>query len=88
MPDDFQATDATRNSTGERIRSFVERAERLNEEITALNEDKSELFKEAKGQGFDVKTLKRIIQLRKQDVNERKESDALLETYMHAMGMI
>ena len=58
---------------GDRIRSFVERIEHIEEEIKALNEGKKEIFAEAKGDGFDVKVLKEIIRLRKQDKDERDE---------------
>jgi uncharacterized protein (UPF0335 family) len=73
---------------GDRICSFVERIERIDEEIKALNEGKKEVFSEAKGAGFDVKVLREILRLRKQDKDERVEYEAVLETYMHALGMI
>ena len=67
---------------GDRIRSFVERIE---EEIKALNEGKKEIFAEAKGDGLDVKVLKEIIRLRKQDKDERDEHESLLDLYLRAM---
>ena len=70
---------------GDRIRSFVERIERVEEEIKALNEGKKEIFAEAKGDGFDVKVLKEIIRLRKQDKDERDEHESLLDLYLRAM---
>jgi uncharacterized protein (UPF0335 family) len=70
---------------GDRIRSFVERIEHIEEEIKALNEGKKEVFAEAKGDGFDVKVLKEIIRLRKQDQNERDEHESLLDLYLRAM---
>ncbi|WP_460451709.1 DUF2312 domain-containing protein [Alsobacter sp. SYSU BS001988] len=70
---------------GARIRSFVERIEQLDAELQELNEAKKEVFSEAKGEGFDVKILKEIIKLRKQDQEERDERDSLLDTYMRAM---
>ena len=73
---------------GDRICSFVERIERIDEEIKALNEGKKEVFAEAKGEGFDVKVLREILRLRKQDKDERMEYETILETYMHALGMI
>ena len=72
-------------SAGARIRSFVERVEQLETEIAELNEDKKLVFSEAKGEGFDVKILKEIIKLRKQDQDERDEHDSLLDVYMRAM---
>ena len=70
---------------GNRIRSFVERIEQIENEIKDLNEAKKEVFSEAKGEGFDVKILKEIIKLRKQDQDERDEHDSLLDVYMRAM---
>ena len=70
---------------GDRIRSFVERIEHIEEEIKALNEGKKEIFAEAKGDGFDVKVLKEIIRLRKQDQDERDEHESLLDLYLRAM---
>jgi len=70
---------------GGRIRSFVERVEQLDAELQELNESKKEVFSEAKAEGFDVKILKEIIKLRKQDQDERDERDTLLDLYMRAM---
>jgi uncharacterized protein (UPF0335 family) len=71
---------------GDRIRSFVERIEQIETELKELTEAKKEIFSEAKGEGFDVKVLKEIIKLRKQDQEERDEHDTLLDVYMGAMG--
>src|SRR4051812_16896482 len=70
---------------GDRIRSFVERIEQLDTELQEINEQKKEDFSEAKGEGFDVKVLKEIIKLRKQDQDERDEHETLLDVYMRAM---
>ena len=70
---------------GNRVRSFVERIEQLEIEIAELNEGKKEVFAEAKGEGFDVKVLKEIIKIRKQDKDERDEHETLLDVYMRAM---
>jgi uncharacterized protein (UPF0335 family) len=70
---------------GGRIRSFIERVENLDTELQELNEQKKEVFAEAKGEGFDVKILKEIIKLRKQDKDERDERDTLLDLYMRAL---
>ena len=70
---------------GNRVRSFVERIEQLEIEIAELNEGKKEVFAEAKGEGFDVKILKEIIKIRKQDKDERDEHETLLDVYMRAM---
>ena len=65
----------TAGIAGDRICSFVERVERIDEEIKALNEGKKEVFAEAKGEGFDVKVLREILRLRKQDKDERDEQE-------------
>ena len=70
---------------GERILSIIERIEHIDEELKALNEGKKEVFAEAKGEGFDVKVLKEILKLRKQDKDERDEHESLLDLYMRAM---
>lgn len=70
---------------GGKIRSFVERIENLDSEMQELSEQKREVFAEAKGEGFDVKILKEIIKLRKEDKNERDERESLLDLYMRAM---
>ena len=70
---------------GGKIRAFVERIENLDTEIQELNEQKKEVFAEAKGDGFDVKILKEIVKLRKQDEEERDERESLLDLYMRAM---
>ena len=70
---------------GGKIRAFVERIETIETEIGELNEQKKEVFAEAKGEGFDVKILKEIIKLRKQDEEERDERESLLDLYMRAM---
>jgi uncharacterized protein (UPF0335 family) len=70
---------------GDRIRSLIERVEHIEEEIKALNEGKKEIFLEAKGEGFDVKVLKEIIRLRKQNKDERDERESLLDLYLRAM---
>lgn len=70
---------------GGRIRSFVERIEHIEAEIAELNDGKKEVLAEAKGEGFDIKVIKEIIKLRKQDQEERDEKETLLDLYMKAM---
>ena len=72
----------------DQLKAFVERVERLEEEKKAITDDIRDVYAEAKGNGFDVKTLRVVVRLRKQDINERKEQETLLETYMHALGML
>lgn len=75
------------NVAAEQLRLFIERIERLQTEIDGINEDKRDVFAEARGQGYCTKTMKKIIQLRKLDTHARQEADALLETYRNALGL-
>lgn len=70
------------------LKAFVERVERLEEEKKALADDIRDVYAEAKGNGFDVKALRAVVKLRKQDADKRREHEAILETYMHALGML
>lgn len=72
---------------GARLKAFVERVERLEEEKAAITDDIKDVYAEAKGVGFDVKTLRKIVSLRKQDEEKRKEADELLDLYKSAIGM-
>jgi uncharacterized protein (UPF0335 family) len=72
----------------DQLKVFVERVERLEEEKKAIADDIRDVYAEAKVNGFDVKALRAVVRLRKQDVNERKEEEAILETYLHALGML
>ena len=71
---------------GDQLRAFVERIERVEEEIKALTEDKKDIYAEAKGQGFDVKILREVIRIRKQDQKELDEHATLLDVYLHALA--
>ncbi len=72
----------------DQLRSIIERVEKLEEEKKAISDDIKDVFGEAKVNGFDVKALRTIIRLRKMEASEREEQDAILETYMHALGML
>ena len=72
----------------DQLKAIVERVERLEEEKKAIADDIRDVYAEAKGNGFDVKALRSIVSLRKQDTDERREQQAVLETYMHALGML
>ena len=72
----------------DQLRTIIERVERLEEEKKAIADDIRDVYAEAKGNGFDVKALRTIVRLRKQDADERREHEAILETYMHALGML
>ncbi len=75
------------SSAKDQLRAIVARIERLEEEKAALSADLREVYAEAKGNGFDVKALKSVIRIRKQDENKRREAEAVLTTYLHALGM-
>lgn len=79
---------AAPNAAAAQLRSFVERIERLEEEKAALGSDIRDLYAEAKSSGYDPKTLRKVIALRKQDATERRDEEAVLATYMHALGML
>jgi uncharacterized protein (UPF0335 family) len=70
---------------GDQLRAIVERIERVEEEIKELNEAKREIYLEAKSNGFDVKVIREVVRLRKQDQKQRDELDELLEVYLRAM---
>ena len=69
------------------LKSFIERIERLEEEKKSFADDIRDVFAEAKGSGFDTKVMRQVIRLRKKDKNERQEEEAILDLYLHALGM-
>ncbi len=71
----------------DRLRSFIERIERLEQEKQDLAADIREVYSEAKGVGFDPKIMRHVVRLRKLDDNDRRELEMVLDTYMHALGM-
>jgi uncharacterized protein (UPF0335 family) len=80
-------TDIGDNSK-QQLKSIVERIETLDGQIKELRDDQKDIYAEAKGNGYDVKALRTIVRMRKQDANERQEQETILETYMHALGMV
>jgi len=72
----------------DQLKAIVERIERLEEEKKALSDDIRDVYSEAKGNGFDVKAVRTIVRMRKQDANERAEQETILETYLQALGML
>ena len=78
---------STGGVTAEQLKAFVERVERLEEEKAGLAADIREVYAEAKAHGFDVKTMREIVRLRKIDSADRAEQEALLDLYKHAVGM-
>ena len=73
--------------SGERLRSFIQRIEKLEEDKAAVGEDLKEVYAEAKGTGFDTKIIRNIVRLRKKEVEKRREESELLDLYMSAIGM-
>ena len=73
---------------GDRLKSFIERIERLEEEKRALAEDIKEVYAEAKGTGFDTKIMRQLIKIRKMDKDDLDEQETLLDVYKRALGMI
>ena len=71
----------------DRLRSFIERIERLEQEKQDLAADIREVYSEAKGVGFDPKIMRQVVRLRKLNDNDRRELEMVLDTYMHALGM-
>ena len=74
-------------SAKDQLRTIIARVERLEEEKAALSADLKEVYAEAKGNGFDVKALRAVIRIRKQDENKRRDAAAVLTTSLHALGM-
>ncbi len=72
----------------EQLKAVIERIERLEEEKKALSDDIRDVYAEAKANGFDTKALRKIVQIRKQDADERKEQEAILDLYLQALGMV
>ena len=72
----------------DQLRAIIERIERLEEEKKEVAEQVKEVYAEAKANGFDTKTLRKVISLRKKSTEERQEEEALLDLYMHALGML
>jgi uncharacterized protein (UPF0335 family) len=72
----------------DQLKSIIERIERLEEEKKAISDDIRDVYAESKGNGYDVKALRAIIRMRKQDPDERAEAETILETYMQALGML
>ena len=72
----------------DQLRAFIERVERMAEELDAIKADIREIYAEAKGNGCDTAVIRQLVKLRKMDANERLEREAILEMYMSALGMV
>jgi uncharacterized protein (UPF0335 family) len=86
MADDSASVDVLNGAAQTRLRTVIERVERLEEDKAAVMNDMKEVFAEAKGEGFDVKILRKIVRLRKQDRAKRLEEEALIDLYLSAIG--
>ena len=72
----------------DQLKAIIERIERLEEEKKTISDDIRDVYAEAKGNGYEVKALRTIVRMRKEDADERREHETILETYMQALGML
>ena len=86
MADDSSSIDVLNSTAQTRLKTIIERIERLEEEKAGIANDIKEVFAEAKGEGFDVKILRKVVRIRKQDKAKRQEEEALLDLYLSAIG--
>lgn len=85
---DEEDTNSSQTVAAGQLRAYIERVERLEEEKKTIADDIKDVYAEMKGTGFDTKTVRKIIKLRKQDQAERQEAESILELYMAALGMV
>jgi uncharacterized protein (UPF0335 family) len=88
MPAEKDNDDTAHSFAKGQLKAIIERIEKLEEEKKTISDDIKDVYGEAKGNGFDVKALRTIIRMRKQDADERQEQETILETYMQALGML
>ena len=86
MADDSSSIEGLNSTAQTRLKTIIERVERLEEDKAAVANDIKEVFAEAKGEGFDVKILRKVVRLRKQDKAKRLEEEAILDLYLSAIG--
>jgi uncharacterized protein (UPF0335 family) len=86
MADDAATIDTLNSTAQGKLKSIIERIERLEEDKAAVANDLKEVYAEAKGEGFDTKILRKVIRLRKQDTAKRQEEEALIDLYISAIG--
>jgi uncharacterized protein (UPF0335 family) len=86
MADDSSSLDVLNTAAQTRLKTIIERIERLEEEKAVIANDIKEVFAEAKGEGFDTKILRKVVRIRKQDKAKRQEEEALLDLYLSAIG--
>ncbi len=90
MPDGSAISKKTKAGpiSADRLKSFIERIEKLDEERRAIGSDIKDVYSEAKGVGYDVKTMRKIISMRRMEPADRAEEETLLDVYKHALGMV
>ena len=88
MADDSSSIEVLNSTAQTRLKTIIERVERLEEEKAGIANDIKEVFAEAKGEGFDVKILRKVVRIRKQDRAKRQEEEAILDLYLSAIGEI
>ena len=88
MADDSSSIDVLNGTAQTQLKTIIERIERLEEDKAAVMADLKEVFAEAKGEGYDVKILRKVIRIRKQDKAKRQEEEAILDLYLSAIGEI
>ena len=86
MADDASSIDTINATAPGKLKSLIERIERLEEDKAAVANDLKEVYAEAKGEGFDVKIVRKVVRLRKQDTAKRQEEEALIDLYISAIG--
>jgi uncharacterized protein (UPF0335 family) len=86
MADDASSIETLNTTAQGKLKSFIERIERLEEDKAAVAADLKEVYGEAKGEGFDTKIVRKVIRIRKQDSAQRQEEEALIELYISAIG--
>jgi len=86
MADDASSLDTLNTAAQGKLKSLIERIERLEEDKAAVSADLKEVYAEAKGEGFDVKIVRKVVRLRKQDTAKRQEEEALIDLYISAIG--
>ena len=88
MADDASQIDVLNSTAQTQLKTIIERVERLEEDKAAIMADLKDVYAEAKGNGFDVKTLRKVVRIRKQDRAKRQEEEAILDLYLSAIGEI
>ena len=86
MADDASGIDTLNTSAQGKLKSLIERIERLEEDKAAVASDLKEVYAEAKGEGFDTKIVRKVVRMRKQDAAKRQEEEALIDLYITAIG--